>query len=77
VYTTFLAAWVGVRRQLQQVPREVAAAVVAAVQAAQQHEQPQQGPRAGEASQEKEVLTAQLSDLLLEAGGGSGSAGGG
>jgi hypothetical protein len=74
VYTTFLAAWVGARRQLQQLPREKAAAVVAAVKTAQQQ---QQQPRGGEASQEKELLTAQLSDLLLEAGRGSGSAGGG
>jgi hypothetical protein len=40
VYTTFLAAWVGARRQLQQLPQEVAATVVAAVKAAQQQQQP-------------------------------------
>jgi hypothetical protein len=40
VYTTFLAAWVGARRQLQQLPQEVAATVVAAVKAAQQQRQP-------------------------------------
>jgi hypothetical protein len=40
VYTTFLAAWVGARRQLQQqLPQEVAATVVAAVKAARQQQQ--------------------------------------
>jgi hypothetical protein len=39
VYTTFLAAWVGARRQLQQLPQEVAGTVVAAVKAAQQQQQ--------------------------------------
>jgi hypothetical protein len=42
VYTTFLAAWVGARRQLQQLPQEVAATVVAAVKAAQQQQHLQQ-----------------------------------
>jgi hypothetical protein len=45
VSTTFLAAWVGARRQLQQLPQEVARTVVAAVKAAQQprhHQQQQQ-----------------------------------
>jgi hypothetical protein len=39
VYTTFLAAWVGARRKLQQLPQEVARTVVAAVAAAQQQQQ--------------------------------------
>jgi hypothetical protein len=39
VYTTFLAAWVKARRQLQQLPQEVAATVVAAVKAAEQQQQ--------------------------------------
>jgi hypothetical protein len=38
VYTTFLAAWVGARRRLQQLPREMVTTVVAAVQAAQQQQ---------------------------------------
>jgi hypothetical protein len=42
VYTTFLAAWVGARRQLQQLPQEVAETVVAAVKAAQQRQQQQE-----------------------------------
>jgi ankyrin repeat protein len=42
VYTTFLAAWVGARRQLQQVPQEMAAAVVAAVEVARQPQQQRQ-----------------------------------
>jgi hypothetical protein len=37
-YTTFLAAWVEARRQLQQLPQEMASAVVAAVRAAQQQQ---------------------------------------
>jgi hypothetical protein len=52
VYTTFLAAWVGARRQLQQLPQEVAGAVVAAVQAAQQ----QQDEERQVAEQEPEVF---------------------
>jgi hypothetical protein len=40
VYTTFLAAWVEARRQLQQqLPQDVAAAVVAAVKAAREQQQ--------------------------------------
>jgi ankyrin repeat protein len=39
VYTTFLAAWVGAHRQLQQLPQEVAAAVVAAVKADREQQQ--------------------------------------
>jgi ankyrin repeat protein len=42
VYTTFLAAWVGARRQLQQLPQEVARTVVAAVAAAGGQQQQQQ-----------------------------------
>jgi hypothetical protein len=42
VYTTFLAAWVGARRQLQQLPQERIVTVVAAVQVALQRQQQQQ-----------------------------------
>jgi ankyrin repeat protein len=42
VYTTFLAAWVGARRRLQQLPQEVTRTVVAAVRVAQQQQQQQQ-----------------------------------
>jgi ankyrin repeat protein len=38
VYTTFLAAWAGARRQLQQLPREVAGVTVTGVKAAQQQQ---------------------------------------
>jgi hypothetical protein len=55
VYTTFLAAWVGARRQLQQLPQEVAGTVVAAVKAAQQQQQERQQtvPR-GQASMQQQ-----------------------
>jgi hypothetical protein len=43
VYMTFLAAWVGAWRGLQQLPQELEATVVAAVKAAQQHHPQQQG----------------------------------
>jgi ankyrin repeat protein len=42
VYTTFLAAWVRARQQLQQLPKETAATVVAAIRAAQQQQHQQQ-----------------------------------
>jgi ankyrin repeat protein len=75
VYTTFLAAWVGARRQLQQLPQEVAATVVAAVTVAmereQQQQQQQQGSGVGEASHEEERLSSQLSGLLLREAGGA------
>jgi hypothetical protein len=43
VYTTFLAAWVQARRQLQQLPQEVAATVTTAVTVAHQQQQQRQG----------------------------------
>jgi ankyrin repeat protein len=70
VYTTFLAAWVRARRQLQQLPREKAAAVVAAVEYARQQQQRRQGVPGGKR------LPSQLSILLLEAGGAAALAGG-
>jgi hypothetical protein len=73
-YTTFLAAWVAARRQLQQLPQEVTRTVVAAVTVAMEREQQQQGSGLGEASQGQEELPLQLSGLLLLGAGGAAAA---
>jgi hypothetical protein len=62
VYTTFLAAWVEARRQLQlQVPRAVLAAVKGAPQQQQEHEAEQQ--QQGDGVEEAELLLSQLAIL--------------
>jgi ankyrin repeat protein len=54
VYGAFLASWVGVRRQLQQLPQEKVATVVAAVQAAREQRGPQRHHRHHHHQQQQE-----------------------
>jgi hypothetical protein len=67
VYTSFLAAWVQARRQLQQLPQEVAATVVAAVKVAQQQRRRRQQQQQQQQRQQQQQLVQQ------ESVGGEGS----